>query len=86
MSRDILVIPVVMPKIVVELSEHASRVVDAVRAREGLRSTSAAIERIVEEYGEKVLDPQLRPEFVARVQRIRRGRFRKARSLDEIPR
>ena len=75
-----------MPKTVVELSEHANRVVNVVKAKEGLRDKSAAIERIVEEYEEKVLDPQLRPEFVAEIQRIRKGRFRKVRSLDEIRR
>ena len=73
-----------MPKTVVELSEHANRVVNVVKAREGLRDKSAAIERIVEEYEEKVLDPHLRPEFEANLQRIRKGRFRKVRSLDEV--
>ena len=73
-----------MPKTVVELSEHANRVVNVVKAREGLRGKSAAIERIVEEYEEKVLDPHLRPEFVTDVERVRKGRFRKVRSLDDV--
>ena len=73
-----------MPKTVVELSEHANRVVNVVNAKEGLRGKSAAIERIVEEYEEKVLDPNLRPEFEADLQRVRKGKFRKVRSLDEI--
>lgn len=73
-----------MPRTVVELSEHANRVVNVVKAKEGLRDKSAAIERIVEEYEEKILDPNLRPEFAADVQRIRKGRFRKIRSMDEI--
>ena len=73
-----------MPKTVVELSDHANRVVNVVKAREGLRGKSAAIERIVEEYEEKILDPHLRPEFVTDLQRIRKGKFRKVRSLDEI--
>lgn len=73
-----------MPRTVVELSEHANRVVNVVKAKEGLRGKSAAIERIVEEYEEKILDPNLRPEFAADVQRIRKGRFRKIRSMDEI--
>ncbi|HKZ48949.1 MAG TPA: DUF2683 family protein [Thermoplasmata archaeon] len=67
-----------------ELSEHANRVVNVVKAREGLRGKSAAIERIVEEYEEKVLDPHLRPEFVTDVERVRKGRFRKVRSLDDV--
>ncbi len=73
-----------MPRTVVELSDHANRVVNVVKAKEGLRGKSAAIERIVEEYEEKILDPNLRPEFVADVERIRKGRFRKIRSMAEV--
>lgn len=73
-----------MPKAVVELSEHANRVVNVVKARDGLKGKSAAIEKIVEEYEEKILDPALRPAFVEDLQRIRKGKFRKVRSLDEI--
>jgi len=73
-----------MPRTVVELSDHANRVVNVVKAKEGLRGKSDAIERIVEEYEEKILDPNLRPEFVADIQRIRKGKFRKIRSTNEI--
>ena len=73
-----------MPRTVVELSEHANRVVNVVKARDGLRGKSEAIEKIVEEYEEKVLDPNLRPEFVEDVQRIRKGKFRKVRSLADV--
>jgi Protein of unknown function (DUF2683) len=73
-----------MPKAVVELSEHANRVVNVVKARDGLRGKSEAIERIVAEYEENLLAPALRPEFVVQVRRIRRGKFRRLESLDEI--
>ena len=73
-----------MPKAVVDLSEHANRIVNVVKARDGLKGKSEAIERIVEEYEEKVLDPAFRPEFVEEVQRIRKGKFRKVASLDEL--
>lgn len=73
-----------MPKAVIDLSEHANRVVNIVKAKEGLKGKSEAIERIVEEFEEHVLDPNLRPEFVADVQRIRKGRFRKVSKLGEL--
>ncbi len=73
-----------MPKAVVELSEHANRLVNVVKARDGLQGKSQAIERIVEEYEEKILDPAFRPEFVEEVLKISRGKFRKVRSVDEI--
>lgn len=73
-----------MPKSVVELSEHANRIVNIVKARDGLKDKSAAIERVIEEYEEKILDPALRPEFVADVQRILKGKFHRIRKLDDL--
>ena len=73
-----------MPKAVIELSEHTNRVVNVVKAKEGLKSKSEAIARIVEEYEEKILEPPFRPEFVADVQRVLRGKSRRFRSTDEL--
>ena len=73
-----------MPKAVVELSEHANRVVNVVKARDGLRGKSEALESIVAAYEETILDPALRPDFAADLQRIRKGKFRKIRSLNEV--
>ncbi|HLY75511.1 MAG TPA: DUF2683 family protein, partial [Planctomycetota bacterium] len=71
-------------KAVVELSEHANRVVNVVKARDGLKGKSEAIESIVAAYEQKILDPALRPEFVADIRRIRQGKFRRIESLDEV--
>ena len=73
-----------MPKAVVELSEHANRVVNVVKARDGLKGKSEALESIVEAYEEAILDPALRPAFAKDLGRIRQGKFRKVRSLDEV--
>lgn len=73
-----------MPKADIKLSERANRVVNIVKAKEGLRGKSEAIERIVEEYEEHVLDPSLRPDFAQDLQRIRKGRFRKVKGLEEL--
>lgn len=73
-----------MPKAVVNLSERANRVVNIVKAKEGLRGKSDAIERIVEAYEEYILDPGLRPEFVEDLKRVRRGPFRKIKDVKDL--
>lgn len=73
-----------MPKAVIELSEHANRVVNVVKARDGLRGKSEALEAIVTAYEESHLDLSLRPEFVEELQRVRAGRFRRLKSTDEL--
>jgi len=67
----------------VSVSAHARRVAKAVQARDGLRSEADAIERIIEEYEEKILDPELRPPFVEDPARFRKGGHRRARSVFE---
>lgn len=73
-----------MPKAVIDLSERANRIVNIVKAKEGLKGKSEAIERIVEEYEQHILEPQFRPEFVEDVQRVRKGPFRKVKKLGDI--
>jgi hypothetical protein len=73
-----------VPKAVIQLSEHANRIVNIVKAKAGLRGKSEAIERIVEEYEERILDPALRPEFVEDVERIRKGPFKKVRKVSDL--
>lgn len=73
-----------MPKAVINLSERANRIVNIVKAKEGLKGKSEAVERIVAAYEEYLLEPHLRPEFVAEVEKLRKGRFRKVNELGDL--
>jgi hypothetical protein len=73
-----------MPKVVVHLSEHANRIVDAAKAREGMKRKSEAIEHIIEQYEELLLDPALKPGFAAALERIRQGHFEDVNRLVDV--
>lgn len=73
-----------MPKVVINLSNRADRIVNIVMVQEGLRERSEAIERIIEAYEEYLLEPCLQPALVAEVERSRKGRFHKVKDLSEI--
>ncbi len=73
-----------MPKAVIDLSEHANRIVNVVKARDGMKSKSEALERIVEDYEEFILDPAFKPDFQADLQRIREGQFEAVNDLGEL--
>ncbi len=73
-----------MPKAVIDLSEHANRIVNVVKARDGMKSKSAAIEHIVEQYEEFILDPAMKPGFVAALERIREGAFEDVDDLGDL--
>ena len=54
----------------VNLSEHANRVLNIIKAKYGLKDKSQAIEVVVTEYAEDILEPELRPEYVKKAKRI----------------
>jgi len=74
-----------MVKAIVVLGEHSNRVINIVKAKYGLRDKSEAIEKIVVEYEQEIMEPELRPEFVQSVLDARRkGSFRKIKNTRDI--
>ena len=63
-----------MVKTLIDLSEHANRVINIVKAKHGLRNKSLAVELIAKEYERLCLEPELRPEFVSKIKQIEKER------------
>lgn len=68
----------------VNISSGANRVINIVKARYDLNDKSQAIEAMVQEYEEFLLEKPLNKEFAEKLKKIRQGRFRKVKSLDEL--
>lgn len=73
-----------MVQAVVKLSEHTNRILNIVKAKYGLRDKSEAIERVSAEYEQEILEPELRPEFVASIQEAQKGKFRKIKNISDV--
>ena len=56
-----------MVQAMVNISENANQILNIVKARHNLKDKSEAIERVVLEYGEDFLEPELRPEFIREI-------------------
>ena len=63
-----------MVQAIINIDERANRVLNIVKAKYGLRDKSQAIETMAKQYEEKVLEPELRPEFKAKLSKITKGR------------
>lgn len=63
-----------MVQALVELDENTNRVLNIVKAKHNLKDKGEAIRRIVEEYIEYESEPELRPEFIQQMNRIRKQR------------
>ena len=59
-----------MVKAIVDISEHSNRILNIVKAKYGLKDKSEAINLMSEQYEEEVLEPELRPEYVEKLERI----------------
>jgi hypothetical protein len=59
-----------MPKAMVMISEKANRILNVVKAKYDLKDKSQAINRMAEEFGETLLEPQLRPEYLVKLRKI----------------
>ncbi len=53
-----------MVKAIVDISEDANRILNIVKAKEALKDKSDAINLVITIYGQEVLEPELRPEFI----------------------
>jgi len=54
----------------INITEHANRVLNIIKAKYGLKDKSEAIDLVVNGYEESILEPELRPEYIKKLQKI----------------
>lgn len=74
-----------MVQAVISIDDRANRVLNMVKAKYGFRDKSQAISYVVSEYEENLLEPELKPEFIEKIQAIeKRGKFTEYSSLKQL--
>ena len=63
-----------MVQTVINIDEHANRVLNIIKAKFGLKDKSEAITLVVTEYEQTALEPELRPEYRAKIEKIIKGK------------
>jgi hypothetical protein len=61
-----------MVQAMIKISEQANQILNIVKARNNLKDKSEAIEYITLSYGEELLEPKLKPEFIEEMNRIQK--------------
>lgn len=59
-----------MVKAMIDIDDHANRIINIVKARYGLQDKSQAINVMAIKYEEDILEPEMRPEFIERLRKI----------------
>lgn len=73
-----------MVQAMIEISKEANQILNIVKARYNLKTKSEAIAKIVIECGENILEPELRPEYLEKLKRIRKEGYTKYNSIEEL--
>ena len=61
---------VYMVQAMIQIGEKTNRVLNIVKAKYGLKDKSEAIDLVVQEYEDSLLEPELRPEYIKKALRI----------------
>lgn len=72
-----------MVKAMIDINKRTNQVLNIVKAQYGLRDKSKAIEKVVRIYEEEMMEPELRPDYVERLRKIREEKSIKVDSFSK---
>lgn len=73
-----------MVQSIISLDEEEDRVLNIVKAKFGLKNKSQAVALITKIYEENHLEPELRPEYLEKLEKIRKGKYHKFNNIDDL--
>ncbi len=72
-----------MVQMQVNLGEHEDRVLTIVKGKYGLKNKAEAVNFVIGRF-EEYLEPEIRPEYLKKLEKIRKGKYTKFSSVDEL--
>ena len=76
-----------MVKAIVNISDENNQIINIIKAKYNLKDKSEAINKIIEEYAEILLEPELKPDYVEKIKKImERNDMVEYNSIDELRR
>lgn len=73
-----------MVQAIVDISDRANRVLNIVKAKYGLKDKSEAINVMAKEYEDDIMEPELRPEYIKKLNNIKKQQGIKFKSVEEL--
>jgi len=73
-----------MVQSIIDIGEKEDRILNIVKAKFGLKNKSQAVAFIATQYEESFLEPELRPEFIVKIKKIKKEKGRKLKSIIEL--
>lgn len=73
-----------MVQAIITLGENENRVLQIVKGKYGLKNKSEAANMIIEKYEEEFLEPELRPEYIERLIKIKKEKGIPFKGMNEL--
>jgi len=73
-----------MVQAMIEIPEEANHILNIVKARYNLKTKSEAIAKIVIECGESILEPELRPEYIEKLNALEKQKGIPFKNITEL--
>ena len=73
-----------MVQSVISIEEKEDRVLNIVKAKYGLKNKSEAVSLVVKVYEESFLEPELRPEYLEKLGKIRKEKGIRFKNIGEL--
>lgn len=73
-----------MTQALVSLGEYQDRILTVVKGKFGFKTKNEAVNFVIDSYGTNLLEPELRPEYIERLQKIRKGKYTSFSSVESL--
>ena len=73
-----------MVQAIINISERANRVLNIVKAKYGLKDKSEAINIMAKEYEQEIIEPELRPEYIEKLEKIQKQKGVPFKNMAEL--
>ena len=73
-----------MVQAIVNIQEHHDRVLNVIKGKYGLKNKSEAINLVIGEFEKRLLEPQLRPEYIEKLRRIKKQKGIRFKSIQQL--
>ncbi len=73
-----------MVQAIINISERANRVLNIVKAKYGLKDKSEAINIMAEKYEQEIIEPELRPEYIKKLEKIQKQKGVPFKNMAEL--
>jgi len=73
-----------MVQAIIKIEDHTNRVLNIIKAKFGLKDKSEAIDVMAEQYEDQILEPELKPEYLEKLHKIKKEKGIKFKTIAQL--